>query len=146
MLTATLAAMMLASAAGPVDARLELLPEADRLNLRLCFSSAETHRLSYQLEVRSHGRAGTSRSRQSGELTSGPETQCPLNNRLGIAPDSRIEATVTWSIDGEQQTPLHQSYPATEPADSTPPPASPLPAGPEPAEGAMVVRADSDLR
>ena len=61
MLTATLAAMLLASA-GPVDARLELLPEADRLNLQLCFSSAEPHRLSYQLEVRSKGHAGTSRT------------------------------------------------------------------------------------
>lgn len=141
MLTATLAAMLLASTAGPVDARLELLHEADRLNLRLCFSSAEAHRLSYQLEVRSHGRAGTSRSRQSGELTSGPATQCPLNNRLGIAPDSHIEATVTWTVDGQAQTPLHQSYPSTEPA-GTPTPAPRQP----PAADAMVARTDSSLR
>lgn len=141
MLTVTLAAMLLASAAGPVDARLELLPEADRLNLRLCFNSAEAHRLSYQLEVRSIGRAGTSRSRQSGELTSGPEMQCPLNNRLGIAPDSHIEATVTWTVDGQAQTPLHQSYPSTEPAGS-PPPAPHQ----SPAADAMVAKTDSNLR
>ncbi len=141
MLTATLAAMLLASAAGPVDARLELLPEADRLNLRLCFSSAEAHRLNYQLEVRSQGRAGTSRSRQSGSLISGPEIQCPLNNRLGIAPDSHIEATVTWTIDGHEQTPLRQSYPSSEPADSpTPAPRQ------SPAADAMVVKTDSNLR
>jgi len=140
MLTATLAAMLLATATGPVDARLELLPEADRLNLRLCFSSDEPHRLSYQLEVVSKGSAGTSRSRQSGELTSGPETQCPLNNRLGIATDSHIEATVIWSIDGQQQTPLHQTYPSTEPAGSAPPAQGPAP------DGTLVVRADSNLR
>lgn len=141
MLTATLAAMLLASATGPVDARLELRPEADRLNLRLCFTSAEAHRLSYQLEVVSKGRAGTSRSRQSGELTSGPETQCPLNNRLGIATDSHIEATVTWSVDGQQQTPLHQTYPSTEPAGSAPPAQSPTPG-----TDTSVVMADSNLR
>ncbi|WP_407294512.1 curli-like amyloid fiber formation chaperone CsgH [Stutzerimonas zhaodongensis] len=141
MLTATLAAMLLASATGPVDARLELRPEADQLNLRLCFSSAEAHRLSYQLEVVSKGRAGTSRSRQSGELTSGPETQCPLNNRLGIATDSHIEATVTWSVDGQQQTPLHQTYPSTEPAGSAPPAQNPTPGA-----DTSVVMADSNLR
>ncbi len=141
MLTATLAAMLLASAAGPVDARLELVPEADRLNLRLCFSSAKVHKLSYQLEVRAQGRAGTSRSRQSGELTSAPQTQCPLNNWLGVAPDSHIEATVTWTIDGEGQTPLHQSYPSTEPAGSpTPAPRQ------SPAAESMVARTDSNLR
>ncbi|MCH2338846.1 curli-like amyloid fiber formation chaperone CsgH [Pseudomonas sp. NPDC047963] len=141
MLTATFAAMLLASA-GPVDARLELLPEANRLNLRLCFSSAEAHRLSYQLEVRSKGRAGTSRSRQSGELISGPETQCPLNNRLGVAPDSQIEATVTWSIDGQQQAPLQQVYPATQPSDSAPSAPDSTPAAAE----HLFVRADSDWR
>ena len=141
MLTATLAAMLLASA-GPVDARLELLPEADRLNVRLCFSSAEPHRLSYQLEVRSKGHAGTSRSRQSGELTSGPETQCPLNNRLGIAPDSQIEATVTWSVDGQQQVPLHQTYPASQPTDSAPSAPDSTPA----AADHLFVRADPNRR
>ena len=146
MLTATLAAVLLASAAGPVDARLELLPDADRLNLRLCFTSAAAHRLSYQLEVRSQGRAGTSRSRQSGELVSGPETQCPLNNRLGVAPDSRIEATLTWSIDGEQQTPLHQTYPSSQPTGPTPSGPGPSPAGQQPAEEVLVVRTDSNLR
>lgn len=141
MLTATLASMLLASAAVPVDARLELVPEADRLNLRLCFSSAEAHKLSYHLEVRAQGRAGTSRSRQSGELTSAPRAQCPLNNWLGVAPDSYIEATVTWTIDGEEQTPLHQSYPSTEPAGSpTPAPRQ------SPAAESMVARTDSNLR
>ena len=142
MLTATLAAMLLASAAGPVDARLELVPEADRLNLRLCFSSAKVHKLSYQLEVRAQGRAGTSRSRQSGELISGPETQCPLNNRLGVAPDSQIEATVTWSVDGQQQAPLHQSYPATQPTDSAPSAPDSTPA----AADHLFVKADSNRR
>ena len=141
MLTATLAAMLLASA-GPVDARLELLPEADRLNVRLCFSSAEPHRLSYQLEVRSKGHAGTSRSRQSGELTSGPETQCPLNNRLGIAPDSQIEATVTWSVGGQQQVPLHQTYPASQPTDSAPSAPDSTPA----AADHLFVKVDSNRR
>lgn len=139
MLTATLAAMLLASAAGRVDARLELLPEADRLNLRLCFSSAEAHQLSYQLEVRSNGRAGTSRSRQSGQLTSGPEIQCPLNNRLGIASDTHIEATVTWTIDGQEQAPLQQTYPSAQPSDSTP-------SAPGRSPDNLVAKADSNLR
>lgn len=100
--------------AAPVEARLELLPDQAQLQLRLCFSGAAAHQLTYELEVRTIGRAGTSRSRQSGKLTSGPEVQCPLNNRIGLAEDSRIEATLTWSIDGEQQPELHQAYPAVD--------------------------------
>ena len=113
-LITALATVLFASAANaaPVEARLELLPENDRLQLRLCFSSAAPHQLTYELEVRTIGRAGTSRSRQSGKLTSGPEVQCPLSNRIGLAEDSRIEATLTWSIDGEQQPAVHQAYPA----------------------------------
>ncbi len=126
MLTLTMATLMLATAATPVEARLELSPDNDRLNLQLCFSSEAPHQLTYHLEVRTHGRAGTSRSRQSGELTSGPVAQCPLNNRLGLPEGSRIEATLTWTIDGEEQTPLRQAYPTTQPTS----PASPEPALP----------------
>lgn len=113
MLTNALATVLIATAAtaAPVEARLELQPDNDRLQLRLCFTSPEAHRLTYQLEVRTIGQAGTSRSRQSGQLTSGPETQCPLNNRVGLAADSRIEATLTWSVDGEEQPALHHAYP-----------------------------------
>ena len=147
MLTTALATVLLATAAtaAPVEARLELLPEDSRLNLRLCFSSAAPHQLTYQLEVRTIGRAGTSRSRQSGQLTSGPEAQCPLNNRVGLAEDSRIEATLSWTVDGEEQPAVHQVYPSTQPTSPSPqPPASP-PSEPLP-DGHLVVKSDSDVR
>lgn len=146
MLTPILAALMLTTAAAPVEARLELSPDDDQLRLRLCFSSSQPRPLTYHLEVLTRGRAGTSRSRQSGELVSGPVEQCPLNNRLGLADDSRIEATLTWSVDGEEQPPLHQAYPATQPAGPVPPePALPPLEGPRPS-GELFVSADSDLR
>lgn len=122
--TLTLAGLLTAAAAAPVAARLELHPEGDdRLALRLCFTSAQAHSLSYQIEVRSSGTAGTSRSRQSGELTSGPALQCPINNRIGLAADTQVQATLNWSIDGQPQSPIEQQYPAVQPA--SPPPAPP---------------------
>ena len=147
MLTPILAALMLTTAAAPVEARLELSPDDEQLRLRLCFSSAQPHPLTYQLEVLTRGRAGTSRSRQSGKLVSGPVTQCPLNNRLGLSEDSRVEATLTWAVDGEEQTPLHQAYPATQPAGpaSSPEPVLPPSEGPRPPDE-LFVSADSDLR
>ncbi len=146
MLATALAAVLLATtaSAAPVEARLELLPEDTRLKLRLCFSSPEPRRLNYQLEVRTIGRAGTSRSRQSGQLTSGPEAQCPLNNRVGLAEDSRIEATLTWSIDGVEQPALHQAYPSTQSTTPTPPPASP-PSEPL-ADTDLIAKSDSPQR
>lgn len=120
MLPLTLVTLMLTTAAAPVEARLELTPDNDRLNLRLCFSSSAPHLLTYHLDVRTSGQAGTSRSRQSGELVSGPELQCPLNNRLSLSNDSRVETTLTWSIDGEEQTPLQKSYPTTQPTAPAP--------------------------
>lgn len=147
MLTTALATVLLATAAtaAPVEARLELRPEDNRLNLRLCFISAAHHQLTYQLEVRAIGRAGTSRSRQSGKLVSGPEAQCPLNQGIGLADDSRIEATLTWSVDGEEQPAVHHSHPSTQPASPAPPtPASP-PSEPL-ADGELIVRGDSPLR
>lgn len=128
MLTTALATVLLATAASaaPAEARLELLPDDKRLDVRLCFNSPEPHQLSYQLEVRTIGRAGTSRSRQSGKLTSGPEAKCPLNSRIGLANDSRIEATLTWTVDGEEQPALHQAYPSAQPTSpGTPTPSSP---------------------
>lgn len=144
MLTTALATVLLAAAASaaPVEARLELRPDDDRLHLRLCFNSAEPHQLTYQLEVRTIGRAGTSRSRQSGKLTSGPEAQCPLNNQLGLADDSRIEATLTWSVDGEEQPALHQAYPSAQPTS----PGTPTPSSPpndQQTASSLNVRADS---
>lgn len=147
MFTATIATVLLATAtaAAPVEARLELLPDNGHLNLRLCFSSANPHQLTYHLEVRSLGRAGTSRSRQSGKLVSGPEAQCPLNNRLSLAADSSIEATVTWAVDGEEQTPLHQVYPPAQPTSpAPPPPGSPTERQPEADE--LIVTANSHPR
>lgn len=117
----TLASWLAASGALPVAARLELAPEgSDRLALRLCFSSPESHHLSYRMEVRTIGQAGTSRSQQSGELTSGPAVQCPVSNRLGYAADTRVEATLEWSIDGQPQPPLQQHYPPAKPAGTAP--------------------------
>ncbi|MFL9813582.1 hypothetical protein D7241_10020 [Stutzerimonas sp. VN223-3] len=124
----TLASLLLASGALPVAARLELTPEGnDRLALRLCFSSPQAHNLSYSLEVRTSGKAGTSRSRHSGALVSGPAAQCPLNNRLGLSADSRVDATLEWSIDGQPQPPLQQSYPAARPASPEAAPDEPPP-------------------
>lgn len=143
MLTTTaLATVLLATAAAPVGVRLELLPDDSRLNVRLCFNSPEPHQLAYQLEVRTIGRAGTSRSRQSGKLTSGPEAKCPLNSRIGLANDSRIEATLTWSVDGEDQPALHQAYPSTQPTSPTPS----SPPSDQQAASELFVRTDSQLR
>jgi hypothetical protein len=128
----TLGSLILASGALPVAARLELAPEGnDRLALRLCFSSPQAHNLSYSLEVRTSGKAGTSRSRQAGELVSGPAAQCPLNNRLGLSANSRVDATLEWSIDGQPQPPLQQSYPAARPASPRAAPDEPAPMEPE---------------
>jgi len=127
MLTVTLASWLLAAAPTPVEAQLELSPESDgRLALRLCFSSQQPHQLTYRLEVKSTGAAGTNRTRQSGELVSSSASQCPINNRLGLSADGRVEATLDWSIDGQTQPTLNQSYPATQPASPAPqPPPSP---------------------
>ena len=146
MLTLTLATLMLATDAAPVEAQLELSPDDDRLRLQLCFSSSEPHPLTYHLEVRTSGRAGTSRSRQSGKLISGPVAQCPLNNRLGLPEDSRIEATLTWSVDGEEQPPLHQAYPTTQPTGPAPPEPAPSPLEQPRAPDELFVSADSHLR
>ncbi len=72
MLTPILATLMLTTAAAPVEARLELSPDDDQLRLRLCFSSAQPHPLTYQLEVLTSGRAGTSRSRNRASWSAGP--------------------------------------------------------------------------
>ena len=128
MLTVTLASWLLAAAATPVEAQLELSPESDgRLALRLCFSSPQPRQLAYRLEVKSTGAAGTSRTRQSGELVSNSAGQCPINNRLSLSPNGRIEATLDWSIDGQAQPTIHQSYPATQPASPAPQPQTPHP-------------------
>ncbi|MCQ4328624.1 curli-like amyloid fiber formation chaperone CsgH [Stutzerimonas stutzeri] len=137
---------MLTTTAAPVEAQLELRPDDDRLRLRLCFSSPEPHPLVYHLEVRTSGRAGTSRSRQSGKLISGPVAQCPLNNRIGLSDGSQIEATLTWSVDGEEQTPLHQAYPATQPTSPASPQPAPSPLEQPRAPDELFVSADSHLR
>jgi len=146
MLSIMLASLMLATVAVPVDVQLALTPDDDLVRLRLCFSSAQPYPIAYQLEVHTLGRAGTSRSRQSGALTSGPVVQCPLNNRLGLPEGSRIEATLTWSIDGQAQPPLRQRYPATQPASpgSPEPDLPPLPRPLAPDE--LIVRVGSNLR
>lgn len=137
----TLAGVLLA--AGPVTARLELTPDqGDRLALRLCFSSPQAHHLRYRLEVRSSGKAGTSRSSQSGELTSGPTPQCPLNNRLALNPDTQIQATLEWSLDGQPQPPIQQRYPTAQPTGPTP--AEPAPGEPV-LPGIGVPEADEEL-
>lgn len=109
----TLAGWLAASNGLPVSARLELAAEgAHHLALRLCFTSQERHNLRYQLDVRTSGTAGTSRSQQSGELTTGSDMQCPINNRLGLSADTRVQATLNWSIDGQPQPEVEQFYPA----------------------------------
>ncbi len=121
----TLASWLVASGVLPVVARLDLTEQSnERLALRLCFRSEQPHQVAYRIEVTSRGSAGTSRSRQSGELTSGPTEQCPISNRLSRAADTRIEATVDWTLDGQPQPPLQQRYP-TDPIDEPDEPGSP---------------------
>ncbi len=121
----TLTSWLVASGVLPVVARLDLTEQSsDRLALRLCFRSEQPHKLTYRIEVTSRGTAGTSRSRQSGELTSGPAEQCPISNRLSRAADTRIEATVDWTLDGQPQPQLQQRYPA-DPTDEPGEPGEP---------------------
>lgn len=117
MLSLTLAALVLAAASTPVDAQLELEPEGNgQVSLRLCFSSPQPHHVRYQLEVTSIGSAGTNRTRQSGELSSSSHRNCPLNNRVSVSENGRLEATLSWSIDGQPQPPMQRSYPESAPA------------------------------
>lgn len=128
MLSITLAAMLLAAAPSPVDAQLELKPDGDgRVSVRLCFTSAQPHHLRYQLEVTSIGSAGTNRSRQSGELTSSAAPQCPLNNRISVSENGRLEATLNWSVDGQPQPSVKRTYPQASSADQKRQPVPPSP-------------------
>lgn len=114
MLSVTLAALLLAANASPVDAQLELQPEGNgQVSVRLCFSSAQPHQVRYQLEVTAVGSAGTNRTRQSGELSSGSDRRCPLNNRVSVSQTGQLEAVLSWSVDGQPQAPLQRSYPTT---------------------------------
>lgn len=115
MLTMTLAAWLLAaapaSADAPVHASLELQPvEANRLALALCFTGSG-QQVRFRLKVRSSGKAGTSQTAQAGTLTATAAQQCPLQNRLGIAEDSHVEAELQWWIDEAEQPPILRSYP-----------------------------------
>jgi hypothetical protein len=123
MLSVTLAALLLAGASTPVDAQLELKPEGNgQVSVRLCFSSEQPHQVHYQLEVTSIGSAGTNRTRQSGELSSHNDRRCPLSNRVSVSENGRLEATLSWSIDGQPQPPLQRSYPAAAPTHQATPP------------------------
>lgn len=135
MLSVTLATWLLAAAATPVDVQLELKPEQNgQVSLRLCFSSQQPHQVRYELEVTAVGSAGTNRTRQSGELSSNNSRQCPLNNRVSVSENGRLEATLSWSIDGQPQPPMQRSYPETTPAGPSPQPQSTPPG--EPAQDA----------
>lgn len=131
MLSAALATWILAAAPSPVDAQLELIPDGSgRVSLRLCFTSQQPHQLRYQLEVTSTGSAGTNRSRQAGELVSGSSRQCPLNNRVSVFENGRLEAVLNWSIDGQPQAPIQRSYPEAMPTGPDPQPHSTPPGEP----------------
>lgn len=146
MLTVTLASWLMAAAPAPVEARLDLNPEGeDRLALRLCFSSAQAHRVEYRLEVSTTGAAGTSRTRQSGELISRSDSQCPINNRLGLSANGRVEATMDWWVDGQAQPKIQRSHPATQPTRPGPPPEPPQQDKPRDAEALVAsVQPQSD--
>lgn len=122
MLTMTLASWLLAAAPAMVEAQLDLIAESqDRLALRLCFSSSQAHQIEYRLEVATTGAAGTSRTRQSGKLTSRSDNQCPINNRLGLSANGRVEATMDWWVDGQAQPKIQRSHPAMQPTRPGPP-------------------------
>jgi len=123
-----LAGWLATSGSPPATAYLEFTAAAgDHLALRLCFSSLEPRHLRYRLDVRTSSGAGTSRSQQSGKLTSGPNMQCPIDNRLGLAADAHMQATLSWSIDDQPQPPVERRYPAAQStsAPSTEPPTQP---------------------
>ncbi|AGA88356.1 hypothetical protein [Stutzerimonas stutzeri] len=117
MLTMTLATWLLAAAAptdAAVNASLDLQPVADdRLSLALCFKGSG-QQVRFRLKVRSSGKAGSAQTAQSGTLIASPTEQCPLNNRLGIADDTRVEAELQWWIDDAEQPPMLRSYPSDE--------------------------------
>lgn len=122
----TLASWLLAAAPAMVEAQLELIAEGqDHLALRLCVSSPQAHQVEYRLEVATTGAAGTSRTRQSGKLTSRSDNQCPINNRLGLSANGRVDATLDWWVDGQAQPRLQRSHPPAQPTGPTPPPPSP---------------------
>ncbi|WP_058766512.1 hypothetical protein [Pseudomonas rhizoryzae] len=81
------------------SASLELQPQAAGARLQLCFAG-EAAPLSYELVVELHGPAGVARTRQAGEAKG---DGCPVDNRLGAAPGSLIEAKVTWQRQGQPQ-------------------------------------------
>jgi hypothetical protein len=117
----TLATWLLAATPAPADvpvnASLELQPvESNRLALALCFKGGG-QQVRFRLKVRSSGRAGNSQTAQSGTLTATATQQCPLNNRLGIADDTHVEAELQWWIDDAEQAPILRSYPKAEPGD-----------------------------
>jgi len=115
MLTMTLTTWLLAATPAPANAPVavsfELQPaEQSRLSLALCFKGSG-QQVRFRLKVRSSGRAGNAQTAQSGTLIATPTQQCPLNNRLGIADDTRVEAELQWWIDDAEQPPILRSYP-----------------------------------
>ncbi|MBK3869008.1 hypothetical protein GFL09_15165 [Pseudomonas stutzeri] len=115
MLTMTLTTWLLAAAPVPADApvavSLELQPaERSRLALALCFKGSG-QQVRFRLKIRSSGRAGSAQTAQSGTLLATPTQQCPLNNRLGVAEDTRVEAELQWWIDDVEQLPILRNYP-----------------------------------
>ncbi|MBV2207617.1 MAG: hypothetical protein KUL87_19535 [Pseudomonas sp.] len=115
-------AQWLAATAPAVDASLELRGVAEqRVELALCFQGSG-QRVRYRLQVRSHSRAGTSRSDQAGALVAGATPQCPLRNRLGVAQDGQISAELHWWIDDVEQPLLERRWPQQEDEAPTAPP------------------------
>ncbi|WP_287030301.1 hypothetical protein [Pseudomonas sp. UBA6310] len=85
----------LAAATGAPQLRLQPLPPG-HAELELCFPDLGGP-LRFELEVDATGAAGTTRSRQRGELPAG-QPGCPLRNRLSAAPGTRIDALLRWWV------------------------------------------------
>lgn len=80
-------------------ASLQLLPQGPgQAELRLCFD-APSPAIRYELQLTAQGPAGRSRSRHSGVA----DRPCPVLSRLNLPAETRVEAHLTWWLDGVEQ-------------------------------------------
>lgn len=94
-----LAALLPLAGGAAASARLEVQPQPAGAQVQLCFTGEDTS-LRYELIIELHAPGGVARTRQAGEARG---DGCPVTTRLGAAPGSLVEATLSWQRQGQAQ-------------------------------------------
>lgn len=94
-----LAALLPLAGGAAASASLDLTALPTGARVQLCFAGEDAP-LRYELIVELRGPGGVARTRQAGEARG---DGCPVTTRLGAAPGSLIEATLSWQRQGQAQ-------------------------------------------